>query len=320
VLNKFQTRREGRAEVWYKSRVKSWIIALSVLVGSACTSPGPEVEPDYRAEIEQWRAQRLERLTAEDGWLTLVGLHWLQDGPNRFGSDPGNEVVLDAPGIPPIAGTFEVTGDGIIARAPAGAAVTVNGEPFTETIAVPDANGNPDIFSVGRLRLFIIDRNGRLGVRVKDPESEARREFAGIDYFPIDPAYRVTAILDRYAEPRDVEIPTVIGEPDSMLAPGLLHLTVKGTSLTLEPYVSAPDDDSYFFVVRDRTSGNTTYGGGRFLSTSAAGDDGTTVVDFNYLFNPPCAFTAFATCPLPTPQNTLPIAIEAGEKFAGHGH
>jgi uncharacterized protein (DUF1684 family) len=298
--------------------MKYSVIAIGVLFLAACGSPVPDVEPEYRDEIELWRATRLERLKADDSWLTVVGLHWLEDGANRFGSDPENEVVLEAPGIPPLAGTLEVTGDGVVARAPAEVGATVNGEPFTESTAASDVSGKPDLFGLGRLTFFVIDRGGRIGIRVKDPESEARRHFKGIKHFPIDARYKVTATLEPYEEAKTVQIPTIIGEPSPMLAPGLLRFELNGDALSLEPYVSSLDDEFYFFVVRDRTSGATSYGGGRFLTTDAAGEDGTTTIDFNLLYNPPCAFTAYATCPLPTPQNTLGIPIEAGEKFAGH--
>jgi len=298
--------------------MKFSVIAISVVFLAGCGSPLPDVDPDYRADIELWRTQRLERLTVDDGWLTVVGLHWPKDGANRFGSESGNEVVLEAPGVPPLAGTIEITEEGVVVRAPEEVGARVNGEPFTESMAASDASGKPDLFGLGRLTFFVIDRGGRIGIRVKDPESEARRHFEGIEHFPIDARYKVTATLEPYDEPKTVQIPTIIGEPTPMLAPGLLRFSLNGDTLALEPYVSSPDSESYFFVVRDRTSGDTSYGGGRFLTADAVGEDGTTTIDFNYLYSPPCAFTAYATCPLPTPQNTLAIPIEAGEKFAGH--
>jgi uncharacterized protein (DUF1684 family) len=130
----------------------------------------------------------------------------------------------------------------------------------------------------------------------------------------------VTATLEPYDEPRQVEIPTVTGDPATMLAPGLLRFTLGGDSLSLEPFVGDVDDDGYFLIFRDRTSGDTSYGGGRFLGADAATADGTTTIDFNYAYSPPCAFTAHATCPLPPPQNNLTVAIEAGEKYPGPQH
>jgi len=301
--------------------MKSTLLAAPLLLAAACAQNVPTPDPAYVAEIEAWRAERLERLTAEDGWLTVVGLHWLTAGVNRFGSDPGNEIPLSASGVAAVAGTVELLADGsVIARAQDGAGVTMNGAPLVESVIRNDAQGVPDIVGLGRLSFFIIDRGGRLGARVKDPKAPARTEFKGIEHFPIDPRYRVTARLEPYPEPREVQIPTVLGTPTTMLAPGILRFTLRGEKLSLEPYVNAADDPEYFLIFRDRTSGNSTYGGGRFLDADAAGADGTTVLDFNLAYSPPCAFTPHATCPLPPPQNSLRVAIEAGEKSVGQGH
>ena len=288
---------------------------------ASCAAPVPEVDPEYRAALEKWRTERRDRLTSDDGWLTVVGLHWLADGVNRVGGNRGMEVSLAGPDIPGLAATLELTGAGtVIARSALDGAVTINGQPLTESTLRTDAEGEPDVLRIGRLTLYVIERGDRLAVRVKDPASEARAQFAGIESFPIDPSYRVPAALERYESPREVSIPTVTGTPTTMLAPGLLHFELGDERLTLEPYVGSPDDESYFVIFRDRTSGDTTYGGGRFLTVDAVGDDGTTVIDFNFAYSPPCAFTAFATCPLPPPQNSLQIPVPAGEKYAVGAH
>jgi len=307
--------------LWYNAGMKKLIIVGCLLLGASCGRNVPAPDPAYVAEVEAWRAERLERLTADDGWLTVVGLDWLQAGVNRFGSDPASEIPLVAPDIPELAGTVELLADGsVVARAAEGAAVTVDGAPLVESVLRSDAQGTPDIVGVGRLRFYLIDRGGRLGARIKDPEAAARRKFKGIEHFPIDPRYRVTARLEPYPTPREVQVPTVLGTPTPMLAPGVLRFTLLGNELTLEPYQESPDEASYFLIFRDRTSGDTTYGGGRFLDAAAAGADGTTVLDFNLAYSPPCAFTPHATCPLPPPQNSLRVAVEAGEKFTGASH
>lgn len=300
---------------------KPLLIGALVLVLAACAQHVPPPDPAYLAEIDAWRAQRLERLTSDDGWLTVVGLDWLAPGVNRFGSDPTGEIPLPASGIPALAGTVEVLDDGsVVVRAAADGPVTVNGEPIAESILHSDAQGPPDVVGVGSLRFYIIERGGRLAARVKDPHSSARAEFSGISSFPIDPRYRVTAHLEPYPEPKEVQIPTVVGTPTTMLAPGVLEFDLIGEHLTLEPFVSAVDDPEYFLIFRDLTSGDTTYGAGRFLSAEAAGEDGTTILDFNYAYNPPCAFTPYATCPLPPPENALAVAVEAGEMYSGQTH
>ena len=294
---------------------------LILLLAASCTQNVPSPDPVYLAEVEAWRAQRLERLTAEDGWLTVVGLDWLAPGVSRFGSDPANEIPLRGSDVPALAGTVELLVDGsVVARAAEGTTVTINGAPLVQSVLRSDAQGEPDIVGVGHLSFYIIDRAGRLAARVKDPDAAARKEFKGIKHFPIDPRYRVTARMQPYPQPKEVPVPTVLGTPTTMLAPGVLRFTLRGEELSLEPYVNAVGDPEYFVIFRDRTSGDTTYGGGRFLDAAVAGADGTTVLDFALAYSPPCAFTPHATCPLPPPQNSLGVAVEAGEMFVGKAH
>lgn len=294
--------------------------AVLVLIPVSCAKAPAPVDPAYAGEVEAWRAERLARLTADDGWLTLTGLYWLEPGENLFGSSPDNSVVIPDDSVAGVAGRLLVGDDGsVVALAEEGAGVEINGEALTEKTISTDAAGAPDVVAVGRVRFYIIDREGRLAARVKDPEAPTRSGFSGIEHFPIDPAFRVEARLEPYDEPREVAIPTVLGEDTVMTAPGRLHFSVGGEALTLEPYADEPGD-SLFLIFRDATSGDTTYGAGRFLSAAAPGPDGRTTLDFNLAYNPPCAFTPFATCPLPPPQNALGIAIEAGEKYHGEAH
>jgi len=223
--------------------------------------------------------------------------------------------------VPEIAGMLVVAADGtVVAFGEEGAGVRINGDPLMNTVLATDAQGSPDVITAGRISFYIIDREGRLAARVKDPEAMTRLTFAGIEQFDIDPAFRVEARFEPYAEPRQVAIPTVLGQDTSMLAMGVLRFTINDEEQVLEPYVGSPDDESLFLIFRDGTSGTTTYGAGRFLSADAPGEDGTTVLDFNLAYNPPCAFTPYATCPLPPPQNVLDIAIEAGEQYHGDAH
>ena len=279
------------------------------------------VDPTYAAEIDDWRNARLARLTADDGWLSLTGLYWLEPGENRFGSAEDGAVVLPDPSVPDIAGLLILGPDGtVIVFAEEGAGVEINGEPLTETTLRTDAQGTPDIVTAGRIKFYIIDREGRLAARVKDPEAPSRLSFDGIEHFPIDPVYRVEAHFEPYEAPREVAIPTVLGEDSIRIAPGILRFTIDGIEHTLEPYLSGPDNEQYFLIFRDGTSAVTTYGAGRYLYAATAGEDGTTALDFNLAYNPPCAFTPYATCPLPPPQNWLQVSIKAGEMYVGEEH
>jgi uncharacterized protein (DUF1684 family) len=297
-------------------------ILLAVLLGlTACSEAPPPVDPAYAAEIEEWRGGRLERLTSDDGWLTLTGLYWLETGENTFGSADDNTVVLPDKSIPEGAGRLVLGPGGVVtAIASEGAGVNVNGKPLTKARLKTDAAGKPDVVTAGRIQFYIIDREGRLGARVKDPEAATRTSFGGIEHFPIDESFRVEARLEAYDAPREVAVPTVLGQDTTYIAQGVLRFAINGTDYTLEPYLSGPENDSYFLIFRDATSAVTTYGAGRFLYAAAAGKDGTTYLDFNLAYNPPCAFTPHATCPLPPPQNWIQASIEAGEKYSGEEH
>ncbi len=312
--------RGEKCGIYFHSMKRALLCCVVVLL-IACAGPAPEVDPDYNAEIESWRASRLDRLTSDTGWLTVVGLYWLEPGIHRFGADPDNEIPLAVPDIPAFAGTIEVGADGsVVARAVNGCDLRVNSEPVVESSLKTDVPGPPDVVEIGRANFYIIERGGKLAARVKDPQAPTRATFVGIDHFPLDPQFRLVATLEPYDFPREVKIPTVVGTPATMLAPGLLRFSLDGEELRLEPYISSPEDASYFLIFRDLTSGHTTYGAGRFLSADTVGPDGTTVLDFNLAYNPPCAFTPYATCPLPTPQNSLSVAVEAGERYDGEKH
>jgi len=242
-------------------------------------------------------------------------------GTADFGSAEDNPVVIPDGSVPGIAGQLVIGSDRVVtAKAGEGAEVYVNGERLTEAELKTDATGQPDVITAGRAQFYIIDREGRLAARVKDPEAATLTEFAGIEHFPINESYRVEAKLEAYDAPREVAVPTVLGLDAMYVAPGVLHFAIGGVEHSLEPYLSGPENERYFLIFRDATSAVTTYGAGRYLYASAAGEDGTTVLDFNLAYNPPCAFTPYATCPLPPPQNWLQIAIEAGEKYSGEAH
>jgi len=303
-------------------RTSQIVIALTAFaILASCAPPVQEIDRAYVDEIETAWTDREARLMADDGWLTLIGLTWLEPGPNLVGSSPDAAVVLPEDAAPAEVCILELDAEGDVILDPSPSAeLTVDGKPAEPRQLMTDATGAPDRLRVGRLLFYLISRGDRVGVRVKDPEAATRTGFQGIEHFPVDPAFRVTATLERYPEPRQVAIPTVIGEPSMMLAPGVLHFTIRGHRLSLEPYVSSPDDDELFIVFRDATSGDSTYGAGRFLSAAIVEGSDDVVLDFNLATNPPCAYTPFATCPLPTPENTLTVPIAAGETYTGTAH
>ena len=271
----------------------------------------------YQAEIEKWRQDREARLKSDTGWLTVSGLFWLKEGPNRFGSDPSNDIVLPK-GSPAAAGVFDHQAGKTVVRAERGASATVEGRAVTEMELLPDTSGNPTILAMGDLSMFVVERGGKFAIRLKDKNSPMRREFSGLKWYPIKPSYRVTATYTEYDPPKQIPIPTILGTTESMPSPGYLTFKLGGKAVRIDPVLEDPDAHELFIIFKDQTSGDTTYGAGRFLYAEKP-VHGKVVLDFNQAYNPPCAFTKFATCPLPPPQNRLALRVEAGEmKYGDH--
>jgi uncharacterized protein (DUF1684 family) len=303
-----------------RSRFLYAVSLVALLLAVACTGGSSfEGGPAYVAEIEQFRTEREKRLGSPDGWLSLVGLHWLEAGESRFGSDPANEIVLPEGAAPPLAGRLAYDGEQVRLLAEPGVELLVDDAPLgAERVLIDDSAGKPEVVSVGRLDFHVIARGGRRALRVKDPESPTRLGFEGLTWFPVDPVYRVEARLRAYDEPRQRRVETVAGGPAEMLAPGLLEFELDGKRRTLEPFVVKPGDTALFIMFRDGTSGRGSYGAGRFLSATL--EDGRAVLDFNRSTNPPCAYTAYATCPLPPAGNRLDVEVRAGEGYPGDRH
>ncbi|HET6602951.1 MAG TPA: DUF1684 domain-containing protein [Xanthomonadaceae bacterium] len=282
------------------------MLLLAVTV-SACAD-----DAAHRNEIEQWRSQRVERLQRPDGWLSLVGLHWLESGERSIGSAPDNGVQL-ATG-PARLGTIALA-DGKVWFTPAAeAGVNLDSAPAEGTVELkPDSSGAPTQvgFNEGKAGFLVIERSGRLGLRVKDAQAPTRTGFTGIEYFQIDPDWRLPARFEPHPPGSTIEIASVINTLEPMDNPGAVVFEKDGTRYRLEAVDEG--DGQLFLIFSDRTSGKTTYGAGRFLY-AAAPVDGMTVLDFNKAYNPPCALNAYSTCPLPPPENRLDLEITAGEK------
>lgn len=265
---------------------------------------------DYRAMIAKFRAEREAELKAEDGWLSVSGLFWLKEGENRFGADPSNDIVLPKGSAPLCAGVFELADGRTTLRVAGGAEVTLEGKPVTTLVMNTGEKQKPDVIRLGALLLNVIKRGERSGIRVKDSNAGQRRRFKGLRWFPAKEAYRITAKFVSYEQPRDIEIANVLGDVNKMPSPGYALFNLGGKELRLDPILEG--DDKLFFIFADLTNNKTTYGAGRFLYTELP-QDGELTLDFNQAINPPCAFTPFATCPLPPRQNRLKLAIKAGE-------
>jgi uncharacterized protein (DUF1684 family) len=235
----------------------------------------------------EWRANYEASLKAPDGWLSVAGLSWLHEGAN----------TVDLPSQKPIVLRLS------------------NGKAFFENRQLKsDATDHPDVLKFGDISLTIIERGGKTGIRLRDPNAETRREFTGCKWFPASDTWRIHARWVPYPKPKTIAITNILGMTDQEPSPGYAEFTLQGKKLTLEPVL---DDGELFFMFKDATSAHTTYGAGRFLY-AALPKANEVELDFNKAHNPPCAFTAFATCPLPPKQNILSVAIEAGEKSYSH--
>ena len=269
----------------------------------------------HAAEISAWRQRRLARLTAEDGWLSLTGLFWLSPGDNAVGSDPACAVTLPAGRAPERLGTIRLDARAAVFQPslPAPPGLTAAGVPVAAGVTlVSDASDAPTVVAVGPVRFHVVERGGRLAVRVRDAANPARRALSRIETFPIDRQWRVEALFEPYHPPRRFEVPGVLGTSETEISPGAVVFTAGGQELRLDPILERGETD-YWIVFGDRSNGIDTYAGGRFVYV-APPERGRTVLDFNKAYNPPCVFTPFSTCPLPPPQNRLPIRVEAGEK------
>jgi len=295
-------------------------IAPMLLIGLLSSPGSPATAQDdassYVSEIESWRQRRLASLTSDDGWLTLVGLTWLEQGESRLGSGTGSQVVFPTGKAPELVGSIFVAGTEARIEVAPGVEVLHEGRPVESMALATDAGGSPTVLELGAISFYLIDRDGRLAVRMKDPGNPAREAFAGIETWPVDPSWRHEARLETHDPPRTVPIPTVLGTVSPSASPGTVVFERDGEELRIDA-LEAADDNELFLVFADGTTGRESYGGGRYLYAEVD-SHGVVDLDFNKAYNPPCAFTAFATCPLPPRQNRLPIRIEAGE-MAYHG-
>jgi uncharacterized protein (DUF1684 family) len=278
----------------------------------------PATDTKHERSILEWRTKRAAKLKRPGGWLRLAGLHWLEQGQSTLGSRDA-KIVLPAH-APVRVGTLTLDGDEVTLSVEPSVTAYVKEERATNRRLASDAEpGGPDRVRIGDLTLLIIKRGGRLALRLFDDRAKTLETFKGLSYFPVSSKWRVSARLEAYPEPRKVAVSTVIETTEEMTAPGELVFSVDGRELRLVPFAE-PGSPDLFIVFADKTNGEQTYGGGRFLSAKLPPEGGAVELDFNRAVNPPCAFTAFATCPVPRKENRLPVAVTAGEKAYGSGH
>jgi len=293
-------------------------IALPLFTGVARADKNPSASaPDaaYLQSYDKWKAELVDDL--KKNWLSLAGLFWLKPGDNSFGTDVGNAIVF--PKGPAHAGVFGLQGTDVAVKFLPEAHATIDGKPVTTTMLKPDTSGDPTVVELGSLRMKAIVRGQRIGIRLKDLDSEEAKNYRGPVFFPLDFSYRVTATWVPSDRKRTVDVPNVLGDTTSTPVAGTVVFKIKGQEVQLTDLGGDPSK-GLSFVFNDLTSKTDTYPGGRFLETDPV-VNGTVVIDFNRAYNPPCAVTPYATCPLAPKENRLAVAIPAGEKYdRTHGH
>lgn len=302
------------------------LLSILAMGLSACSNePSPEeisknnailaAKQAYENEIKLARQERLERLQRPAGWLSLVGMHWIEVGTTRVGRGDYNGTKL-AVG-PDRIGMLTLTKEGKITLQPeSGSEITVDGAPAVGTIAITsDAEGEPTVvgFNKGDASFIVIKRGDRHALRVRDSLAPTRTQFPGIPYFDISKDFRFQATFVPHSAGKKIEIMNILGMVEQMDNPGQVVFTKDGKEFRLETVDEG--DGRLFIIFADRTSGHESYAAARFLYADNPGPKGgTTVVDFNKAYNPPCAFTSFSTCPTPPLQNRMDLRVEAGEK------
>ncbi|HYJ04624.1 MAG TPA: DUF1684 domain-containing protein [Chthoniobacterales bacterium] len=290
---------------------------LILLLGATLFISGAfaQEQLSYAQLIEKWRSDVEANLKKETGWLTVAGLFWLKEGTNTVGAGENFDVRLTDNFKQGKFGQIDFKNGVATLKVEKGIEAQVDGKSVSTVDLVSDEKGKPTEIRTGTQTFFLIKREDRFGIRLRDSNSEARRNFTGRHWFPIEESSKVAARLEASPEPKEIMIPNVMGGQFKMKSRGVLKFTLKGKEYSLEPVTE--DDDQLFIIFGDGSNRNETYKAGRFLYADKP-VNGETVLDFNKAYNPPCAFTPFATCPLPPPQNKLEVEIKAGEKRYDH--
>ena len=297
------------------SRRRLGFVIAVVILGRLWSGAADKVDAAYQQSFLKWKAELVDDL--RQNWLTLAGLFWLKPGENTFGSDKSNAVVF--PSGPAHAGSFVLQNDEVTVKFLPGADARMAGKPVKVAKLPPDTSGTQAVVEMGSLRMRVIQRGSRMGIRLKDVDNPAVRNYRGPVFYPIQLNYRVTATWVPSEGKKSVDVPNVLGDITPTPISGQARFKLNGHEFQLTDLGGDPDK-SLFFVFNDLTSKTDTYPGGRFLETDPV-KNGTVILDFNKAYNPPCAVTPYATCPLAPKENRLAIVIPAGEKYDhAHGH
>lgn len=301
-------------------------LALLVFIFStllfSCSDPQQQLSAEEHAtNVNQWHQDRIGSLQKEDSWLSLAGLYKLQRGRNTIGADSSNNIVFP-PGSASEVGVLTITDSTFLFNAAPNVTVTHKGQEISSQELQSDADGTPTTLKQDSLLWYVINRRGDYYIRLKNTNHSNFDSFNGIKRYPVSRDWRVKATFKRFDQPKQITIPDVLGEGKQETMYGTLNFTIDGKKYSLDPLENPDTNERLFIIFGDQTNGESTYSGGRYIYIDAPDENGTTYIDFNKAYNPPCVFTHFATCPLPPTQNKLDIKVTAGEKMYGEasGH
>lgn len=296
---------------------KIFLFFSFALLVAACTKT-PDVDPNYVKEINDWHSKRINRLKADNGWLNLAGRFWLKQGESTFGFGKDNDLVVESSKVPERIGSFNFKDSIVTFKTKEGVDVLLNGNPVKEIVMIDDQKKDMTVLQIGPIKFNLIVRDTLYGIRFRDLNSELVKNFKGVERFLVDESWKFNAKFEAYNPPKEIAVPNILGQVSKEKSPGAVVFEREGKTYKIDAVDEG--DDNLFLIIADQTSGDETYGGGRFMYVKKPDSTGTIGLDFNKAYNPPCVFTKYATCPLPPLQNYLKLKIEAGEKMYREGH
>jgi uncharacterized protein (DUF1684 family) len=276
-----------------------------------------EEEQTFILKEQTWRAKRDKEMRSPVSWLNIAGLFWLKEGENRFGTSTSNSIKLPKDSAPPFAGNFILESKTVTVTAEIGVEFKFKGNIIHKMILKGDDTGKPDVIALNNLRMWVIKRFDRYAIRLRDLNHAPFKNYTHLDFFPPTEKFKLEAEFHPFPEPKQVELGTVIGENTEMNSPGYVTFTLDGKEYRLDAFSKEPK--KLFFIFGDETNGRETYEASRFMDADIL-EKGKVDLNFNRAYNPPCAYTPHATCPLPHPQNQLKTRILAGEKKYPDSH
>jgi len=291
------------------------LITSLLFLGLIVIASVPDDSDAFYKEVEEWHQRRINALTSETGWLTLAGLFWLEQGDNTFGSASDNDLIFPED-MPKYMGSFNLQDSIVTLTVNENISILNDSLSVTKMKLINDHHEDRTDLSYGSYSWYILKRQDKYGIRLKNSAHQRLKNFTGIDRFPVDIKWRVKAHLEKYDPPKNIKVANVLGQVSEMSSPGKLHFKFDGKEYTIDPFSSSPG--RYWIIFGDKTNEIETYGAGRYLYIDAVDENGETYIDFNQSYNPPCAFTPYSTCTLPPRQNILDLRVTAGEK-SWHG-